>query len=301
VRRVLLRPDEGPQDEGSRVTGVEVQDRRTGRVSAIEAPVVVVAADALRTPQLLHASGVRPRALGRYLNDQPQVITAVQLRADLLERSPAPDSAAATAGGVARQSGVSWVPFDDERHPFHGQVMQMDASPVPLAPGATQVPGSFVGLGWFCAKDVREQDRVTFDDDASDPYGMPQPVVHYTLSAVDHARRQAATAALRTAAAALGTALGEPIPLAPGSSLHYQGTTRMGRVDDGTSVCDTESRVWGVPGLHVAGNGLIATEMACNPTLTSVALAVRGARGVAERWGGVPAGATHHARPEQPA
>jgi choline dehydrogenase-like flavoprotein len=54
------------------------------------------------------------------------------------------------------------------------------------------------------------------------------------------------------------------------------GTVRMGAEDDGTNVCDSHSRVRGTHGLWLAGNGLIPTANACNPTLTSVALAVRG-------------------------
>jgi len=57
----------------------------------------------------------------------------------------------------------------------------------------------------------------------------------------------------------------------------------MGRTDDGTSVCSPASRVWDVDGLYVAGNGVIPTAIACNPTLTSVALAVGGARDIADR------------------
>ena len=60
-----------------------------------------------------------------------------------------------------------------------------------------------------------------------------------------------------------------------GSSLHYQGTVRMGLADDGESVCDPYARVWGVEHLYVGGNGLIPTSTAANPTLTNVALALR--------------------------
>ena len=55
----------------------------------------------------------------------------------------------------------------------------------------------------------------------------------------------------------------------------------MGAADDGESVCSPDSQVWEVPGLFVAGNGVIPTATACNPTLTAVALAVRGARRIA--------------------
>jgi pyranose oxidase len=238
---------------------------------------VVVGADALRTPQLLWASGIRPDALGRYLNDQAQVVFASRLR-DIA----APQEPAAADGALSEQSGVAWVPYTDEA-PFHGQIMQLDASPVPLADDDPIVPGSIVGLGLFCAKDLQREDRVAFDDGTRDSYGMPAMRIHYRLTEQDHEVLDRA----RQEIVRLGKAVGEPLDerpfvLPPGASLHYQGTTRMGETDDGESVCSPDSQVWQVPGLFVAGNGVIPTAIACNPTLTSVALAVRGARKIAE-------------------
>src|SRR6478609_7823011 len=158
-RRVLL-------DELGRARRGELADLQTGEVRRVMARWVVVAADALRTPQLLWASGIRPAALGRYLNDQPQVIAAVRLDDEVVAGH---EAQARTIGngsaGAAQHSGVSWVPFDED-HPFHGQVMQLDASPIPLTSDTPIAPGSIVGLGWFCRKDVRAEDAITFDDRA---------------------------------------------------------------------------------------------------------------------------------------
>ncbi|MFT4215160.1 MAG: GMC family oxidoreductase, partial [Microbacterium sp.] len=273
VTRVLL--------EGGRAAGVEIRDRRTGEVHAVGARVVVVAADALRTPQVLFASGIRPEALGRMLNDQSQVVFAARIR-----DAAAHASSAAGDGALSEQSGVSWVPYTDA-DPFHGQIMQLDASPVPLADDDPAVPGSIVGLGLFTAKDLQWDDRVDFSDDETDWYGMPAMRIHYTLTDRDRATLDRARARIVELAEAIGEPLGDrPFTMPLGSSLHYQGATRMGAGDDGQSVCSPDSEVWAAPGVFVAGNNVIPTATACNPTLTAVALAVRGARRIARDLAG---------------
>jgi len=264
VQRVLI--------EDGRAAGVVVHGHE------VRARYVVVAADALRTPQLLFASGVRLPALGRYLNDQPQTVFAVRLR-DV----DSPSDTGRNDGEIVGQSGVGWVPYTDE-HPYHGQVMQLDASPIPLVSDDEPSPGTIVGLGWFCGKDLRAEDRIEFDQVEVDEYGMPKPSIHYVLTDRDHASLAGAREQILRAARALGEFIGdEPLVLAPGASLHYQGTTRMGPADDGTSVCGPTGEVWQTAGLYVAGNNVIPTPIACNPTLTSVALAVAGARDIASR------------------
>jgi choline dehydrogenase-like flavoprotein len=277
VTRVLL--------QDGRAAGVSVTDGRTGESHDVRARFVVVAADALRTPQLLWASGIRPDALGRYLNDQAQIVFAVRIR----DFVPAAGEEGAGPAGLSEYSGVTWVPFTDDM-PFHGQVMQLDASPIKLADDDPAAPGSIVGLGLFCAKDLQASDRVAFSTDEVDAYGMPAMTVHYTLTPRDHEVIERAKAEI----VRLGKAIGEPLDDRPfvmplGASLHYQGSTRMGEDDDGTSVCSPQSEVWGVPGLFVAGNGVIPTPTACNPTLTSVALAVRGARRISADLAAAPA------------
>ncbi|WP_194820496.1 GMC oxidoreductase [Nocardia sp. XZ_19_385] len=255
---------------GNRVRGAEIVEVNTGAVFHIHADVVAVTCDALRSPQLLWNSGIRPPALGRYLNDQPQVVVGARL--DL----PAETDRGAKANDPRDTlTGVCWVPYTDDVHPFHGQVMQLDASPIAIHVGDKPDPRPMVGLGWFLPKDIQPEDRVWFDDSDRDRWGMPRIHIDYQLTDIDRERVAAATTELEALAAELGEQTRTPDLLPAGSSLHYQGSVRMGAVDDGTSVCDDHGRVWGFENLFVGGNGVIPTAMACNPTLTGAALAVR--------------------------
>jgi pyranose oxidase len=285
----------------SRATGVVARPRGSSTEVTIRARAVIVAADALRTPQLLWASGVRPSALGRYLNDQPQVVAA----AFLDDFAPEPDVNGRDAhdegahfdghdlhpfhgspeGGQERMTGVGWIPFDDVRgRPLHGQIMQMDASPIAIGDADVDDDRPIVGIGFFAAKDVRARDRVRFDDARPDEFGLPALEIDYGLTDLDHERIALALGIAADTAAAIGDYIpgGEPALLPAGSSIHYQGSVRMGPVDDGTSVCDSHSAVWGYDNLFVGGNGVIPTATGCNPTLTSVALAIRATERVVE-------------------
>jgi choline dehydrogenase-like flavoprotein len=252
---------------GGRVTRAVLHDLRTGRDQMLSARVVVVAADALRTPQLLWASGIRPPALGHYLNDQPQLIATV-------------------VGPRGRQGGSSllWVPFDDAGHPHHGQVMQLEATSLALLDGRGRDRGGETPLvlSWFCRKEIGFDDRVEFSFDDLDGYGLPAIKITYGLTTGDRDAIASAMGDLALAGASLGRFVDEPTLLPAGSSLHYQGTVRMGDSDDGSCVCDSYSRVWGFENLYVGGNGVIPTATACNPTLTSVALAARSAEQIAQ-------------------
>lgn len=254
--------------QDGRVSSALLNDLENGQSYEVKVSKVIVAADALRTPQLLWASGIRPYALGRFLNDQPQVVHAVRLSTDAL---------GVTQPGDEATVGVYWVPFNDTQHPFHGQIMQLEACPVALPDTTASKVEHIVALGWFCAKqDIRAEDRIHFSEAETDFFGLPKMIIDYKLTERDQAQVSRAKEQVKLAGLRLGTPLSdEPVMLPPGSSLHYQGSTRMGAENDGQSVCDAYAKVWGFSNLFVAGNGVIPTPTACNPTLTSVALATR--------------------------
>ena len=269
--------------DGDHVIGAELEHLPSAKHETVYARIVVVAADSLRTPQLLWASGIRPRALGHYINDHIFNMAGVALSEQILERARATLEAAGRLKESKRLSsesiiGVFRVPLHAPEHPFHAQVMHLDVSPIPVDPGQVRGdPRHIVGLGWIPLKEIRFEDYIEFSDTDTDYFGMPKMTIHYGFTEKDWTALEAARAEQRRAAAAFGQPVDTPQMMPPGTSLHYQGSMRMGERDDGTSVCDSYSRVWGLQNLFIGGNGVIPTSTACNPTLTSVALAVRAA------------------------
>lgn len=277
--------------EGGKAIGVLMEDAVTGEQSELLGDTVVVAADAMRTPQLLWASGIRPRALGHYLTEHPVIFSVVALDGQKLGKYAQPsdlenERALAALSPADPVSGVTRVPFQDPQHPFSAQIMYVTKTPFPMAddnPFKDNEWG-YAMAGWGLRKEPRFEDAVTFDDSELDYRGFPNMTIEYDITEKELAEAEEAKKYQARAANALGQFIpgaGEPRLMPKGTSLHYMGTFRIGAKDDGTSVCDSYSRVWGISGLYLGGNGTLPTANSVNPTLTSMAVAVRGARKLA--------------------
>ncbi|WP_258177225.1 GMC oxidoreductase [Streptomyces solincola] len=278
-----------PDSTGSRIAWVEARDLNESRTVRVVADQYVVAAGAVLTAQLLWASGIRPDALGRYITEHPTAFCQVILLQKLVERAGADER---FAPSIERHRAVYpddvlpvpvgdpdpnvWIPVTEGR-PWHAQINRDSFHYGDIPP---HVDGRLiVDLRWFGLVDPRPDNRVTFSDRYTDVHDMPQPTFDFTFSPEDAARQHAMMAEMVRAALAIGGFLpgAEPRFPTPGLPLHIAGTVRMG-TDPEVSVVDTDSRVWGFENLFLGGNGLIPTATASNPTLTSVAMALKAVR-----------------------
>lgn len=245
-----------------RVRGVSVGGE------TVEAGIVVVAAGAIGTPQLLHRSGIRPKALGRWLSYHPILICQLVL-----------DAALCAAPGMRDHEPRLQVPPTASVE-WYALILR-DVSPFqPEAPDRDIDPNRLAEMQLICPVDIDARNGIRFDAAGLPTFEMP-------LSAADEARLAGARVEADAFAARLGRyrAGCEPIWM-PFGFAHMTGTTRMSAVDDGTGAADYDGRVWGFDNLYLATNGLIPTRMAVNPTLTGVALSVHVADAIAGVRGG---------------
>ncbi|GAB3259961.1 GMC oxidoreductase [Kineosporia babensis] len=253
----------------NRATGAVVRNTNGGAEREIHARTVIVAADALRTPQLLYASGLGGPALGRYLNEHACLSVQVPIDPNRLAMTGQPTPEPRPGEPFV---GAYWIPSRGTSQPIHIQLMET-VSP----------DGHLMRITAYAPTQIRAGNRLEFSPTETDHVGLPRIHAHFAHSAVDHAMIATARRLLAAVASAISSVeLPPEVPVAPaGSSLHYTGTARIGTTNDGTSVCDTTGRLWGQRNLYIVGNATVPTALTCNSTLTSAALAIAAGRAAA--------------------
>jgi pyranose oxidase len=276
------------------VDHVELFNPKTGETTFVYAKKFVVACGQVASAQLLAASGYQGSdAVGKYLCTQPLYFTRVALRKDLIESAESyeqfkaviknwkknnpEDPISIPRHGKGSGEIQQWIPLS-KGHPWHTQI-HIDNFYYGASDTLPIDDRLICGIRHFALPRQLESNYVEFSKTQKDMMGMPQATFHYEedLSMADLISDMA------NDCANVAFELGTPLPsagtmlqyLPDGSALHLHGCNRIGRSPK-DSVCNENCKVWGTDNLYLGGNGCIPNGIACNPTLTSVALALRG-------------------------
>ncbi|CAG8585181.1 4363_t:CDS:2, partial [Ambispora leptoticha] len=291
-----------PSDENPAVIDeLIVKDLRRNERIRIKAKVYIICGGAILTPQLLYNSKQRQDtweiempALGKYLCEQTLAFCQIALKKDIVDKMVQDERWSKEVKSHTMKYPDDpikipfntpfpqcWIPYDDER-PWHCQVHR-DA----FSYGRTSLAVDnrlVVDFRYFGRSKPDEKNRVMFSDKYKDMYGMPQPKFEVTTSKEDSATNHDMLIDMTKAALSLGGFLPDSGPqfMAPGTALHITGTVRMGTNTD-DSVVDTNLCVHGFSNLYIGSNGVIPTAIAANPTLTSIALAIKSANHIIKK------------------
>lgn len=247
--------------EQGAVSGVKVMspDRK---IYDLKAKTVVVSASALETPRLLLYSGIPGRAIGHYLTNHSSAEVS-----STIGRGQFPEN----LGNL----GIL-IPYSNVRS-YQIQIQSDFWHQYQEIPLREELQISMTGFG---AVEPRYENKVSLDPVRRDEYGLPQLRVDFSYSEKDRSVIRQMADGFIHAAEALGTRLvtknGVPdiCMRLPGRTYHDSGTCRMGD-DPLTSVTNRYGQIHGVPGLYVADNSVLPSSGAANPTLSTVALAIR--------------------------
>ncbi|MDQ8733525.1 GMC oxidoreductase [Paenibacillus sp. LHD-38] len=250
--------------EKDRAVGVQVMtpDKRS---YFLKAKNVVLSASTLGSPQILLNSDIPGRAIGHYLVGHSRVnATGVVIRDEFPE----------VLGPLSiLVPGTEHRPYQIQiRGP--GDYIWVQYQEQPLK---KEWEVNFYASGRV---ESRYENKVFLDPVKRDSYGMPELQIRFSYSGEDEIVIGQMAEGILKAASAMKVPLierenGSVFSLSPpGVENHETGTCRMGD-NPLTSATDRYGQIHGIRGLYVADNSVIPTSGTANPTLTTVALAIR--------------------------
>lgn len=256
VRAVVHRPGV--------VEGVLVHPVGGGDPVRINAGAIVIAAGTVGSAQLIAASGLDAGpALGAYLTEHTIVATRVLLKPSLHR----------TKESQHFPPGV-WIPAS-RAHEWSTTINATQWNFNPAIPDDAPFENT-VDLLSFCPVEPNESNRLEFDDELKDNFGLPTATGALELSERDFQVTGDALRELFLLSSDLGdlvTGWGMRVPGRAGSH-HLSGSCRMDAVESESSVVSPEGRLWGYENCYVAGNAVLGERTASNPTLTSISFAL---------------------------
>ncbi|CAM3992080.1 GMC oxidoreductase [Paenibacillus alkaliterrae] len=245
--------------EQGKAAGVKVMTPEK-KSYVLSAKKVVLSASAFETPRLLLYSGIEGRAIGHYLTHHTHLefnFKTSLMRKDLPDTGPV----------------FIMLPQTENRpYQFVFNVTVQILEPI----AELEVRG-----GVFGKVEPRFENKVTLNPLMKDEYGVPMLQVDFSYSEQDEAVMAQMADAVKTFAAVMGASMEPEIQRITGRDYHEAGTCRMGD-DPATSATNRFGQIHNVSGLYVADNSVLPSTGAANPTLTTVAMAIRTADHIAQ-------------------
>lgn len=284
VRRILF-------DESGRARALVYRPNDATTDSEHSAEVIVIAAGAIESARLLllstgarHPDGLRPGGhLGRHLVFHHFWMNQLHYGGAFFPGSVG----AATArchqfldpGGRGRHGGIK-VEFSSDEYFMPGEPLETKTGPEIVEALTEMRHWRVLSLHAESAPSARK--FVTLSE-KRDRFGDAFAHVQYECADFDHETYQFGQQLVDKFAAGTGAdGVQRGGVYTYSSAAHHMGTCRMG-VDARDSVVDRFGKVHGSPNLFVIGGSNFVGSSALQPTLTMVALAIRGARHMADQ------------------
>jgi choline dehydrogenase-like flavoprotein len=290
VTRVLTNP------QGTRAIGVEYYDDKKQR-QVQEASVVILAAWSGQNPRLLlnSATDKHPKGLGnsaglvgKYMMTHTIASVSAIFDEDIQNHLGTIGAQYMSYDRYPKTSyknafGSSYITCGAAQKTHDFLFSRADLFGPELHAFVKRAARGFTRISLFGEELPNPENRIELVSE-KDEYGMP-------LARLVHGFDDDAVAVWRAnaeegqkAARAAGAKEVWAAPVIPTSHLH--GGTIMG-TGAGNSVVNSYGQCHDVPNLYVAGPSIFPTEGASNPTYTILAVSLRGAEQLAEKWGSV--------------
>ncbi len=232
----------------------------------LRAKTVILSASTLETTRILLHSDIQGRAIGHYLVNH-SFLTAT--------------STVATTDFPEPLGALGILIPQTETRPYQLQISgpsQYFSFQYTEKPVKDEWPLSFYGA--FGKVEPRFENQISLDLAKRDEYGVPEIKVSFSYSEQDNAIIRQMYVAMQEAAMIMKVRIDNlnGLPsiclLPPGADYHEAGTCRMGK-DPNTSATNEYGQIHGISGLYIADNSVLPSIGATNPTLTTVAFAIR--------------------------
>ncbi len=302
--RMTLRPDSVVRSvlmgKDGKANGVSYIDRLTGQDYEAKGKFVVVAASTLESTRILLNSsddglGNSSGMLGHYVMDQVSGASVSAFLPQLRGAKSRNDDGKSSGAFIPRFSNLK------DRHPdfIRGYCMSMSGGRAERPRFALSTPGYGKALKeqirgdypavsriYMSAGDMlpRFENRCEIDPDVKDAWGVP--VLKITCEHGDNERAivKDGAAVMQQVMAEAGAeiiSVSEEVST-PGGLIHEVGSCRMS-ADAKTGVLDPYCRMHDVSNVYVFGGGPFVTTGSHHPTLTMMALTVRGCEHLVEQ------------------